>query len=319
MDYALYNSVASRILSGPYVKVVDWNKDERKLMLVPVNIEQEFNCFKSQFDMAFNINGFKSIEEKIQVRHEINKALNYLGEKFNEIGFEYRIGEDGEEIRTFNWAKYVKYDFNSLTTDNGWDNLYRNTKPNSSGEYEMDDGHMFGSEYDVEAESMVKSSIKKLQELFEIFKGEIIKELSGVKNSPPPFEDNTKLQNELINNMQLLTELKRGLTEYGFFNLPKIKAIQDPQNIEKLVEYILKKQLPEKIAMLVYLEFPEFIVENTKTKQDMFQQMSKILGVPERAIKGNIYVLNSKSGEDKTRYTSHLHIENTKKFYKNLI
>ncbi len=309
--------MASRILRGPYVKVVDWNKDERKLMLVPVNIEQEFNRFKSQFDMAFNINGFKSIEEKIQVRHEIDIALNYLGEKFNEIGFEYRIGEDGEEIKKFNWVKYVKYDFTSITTDNGWDNLYRNTKPDPSGEYEMDDGHMFGSDYDMEAEMMVRNQIIELQEMFRIFKCNKIDLLS--KNSNPKLEDDTKLQTVVINDMKLLTELKSGLTEHGFFDLPKIKAIKDPQNIEKIVEYLLTKQLPEKIALLVFLEFPELIVKNTKTKQGMWEKLSNLLGSQIRAVKGNIYVLGHKSEENKTKYTSHLHVENTINFYKNLI
>lgn len=183
MDDSLYDYLVSEILKGPYVKVTAWDLEKRTLVLTSVEIENQFNSFKSLFNLTFNLNVSESIQNEIQLRRQIVLVLRYLERKFNEIGFEYRIGEDGEEIRKFNWEKYVKYDFTSITTDNGWDNLYRNTKPDPSGEYEMDDGHMFGSDYDIEAEMMVRNQIIQLQEMFRNFKKEKFDFLSSPTNS----------------------------------------------------------------------------------------------------------------------------------------
>lgn len=225
MDDSLYDKLAAKIIRGPYVKVTNLDTEKRTLVLAPVEIAEEFKGFKYNFETRFNLIVSDSVQKEIQLRHEINIALNYLGEKFNEIGFEYRIGEDGEEIRTFNWAKYVKYDFNSLTTDNGWDNLYRNTKPDSSGEYEMDDGHMFGSEYDAEAEELVRKQIKKIQELFEKFKKEKIFQLSKGINT------NKYLPNK--------TEKTSG-NESSVINLYRLKFSKDE---DKVRVYDLIKEL----------------------------------------------------------------------------
>lgn len=255
-----------------------------------IDIESEFGKFQNNFNSVF-------ITEKGKIN-----ALKYFDQFFNhQLGYVTVPDErvPGGERYQFDWAKLVFYLIKEYEGSSNYWEYFRNW---------LDDGnnHIFKG-YDEKIEQMALEAHEKLINKFNSFKEEVNQLL---------FETNTTHQNDQKDDISFF---KSGLTEHGFFNLPKIKAIQDPQNIEKLLEYIFIKQLPEKIAMLVYLEFPNYMVGNTKTNDAMFLQLSKLLGTHPRTVKGNIYVLNPKSEEKKTRYTSHLHTETTINFYKNLI
>lgn len=94
------------------------------------------------------------------------------------------------------------------------------------------------------------------------------------------------------------------LEKYGFFELPKVKQLSEP-NKQSLIEMISANNLPYRIAMIEYLGFIQYLkAEHFKTDNKLFKAVANWFEVADRAVKGNIYVLNEMSNENRTRYTA---------------
>lgn len=115
-------------------------------------------------------------------------------------------------------------------------------------------------------------------------------------------------------------KLKAALGKYGFFELPKVKQLSEP-NKQNLVELISTNGLPYSIAMFEYLGFLKHIEnEHFKTKYELNKEVAKWFNSDKegRAVKGNISSLSDYSTENKSKYTAHIHKENVKTDYQKL-
>lgn len=132
---------------------------------------------------------------------------------------------------------------------------------------------------------------------------------------------------QLINEIQCLPtqqtgtkadKLKAQLSEYGFFELPKVKQLSETKK-QSLIEFICSNNLPYTIAMLDFLGFLKHLkTEHFTTDYKLFQAVAIWFEVSARTIKGNVYVLNEKSSEDRTRYTADQQKKKVQKDYEEL-
>jgi hypothetical protein len=114
-------------------------------------------------------------------------------------------------------------------------------------------------------------------------------------------------------------KLKAELITYGFFELSMVKQLSEP-NKQSLVELISKNGLPYSIAMIEYLGFLKHLkAEHFTTDYKLFKAVADWFKVAERAVKGNIYVLNKNSKENKERYTADQHRQTVQNDYQKLI
>lgn len=102
--------------------------------------------------------------------------------------------------------------------------------------------------------------------------------------------------------------------KYNFQDIEKVK-----NKAELLINHFTQKSTPYIIAYLNYLEFDTYLLENyCRTKEEMYEIISKILNVSKRDVKGNILVMQPKSNEDKNRYNSNNYIKEVEKHYKSI-
>ena len=127
------------------------------------------------------------------------------------------------------------------------------------------------------------------------------------KENLPPQQTETKTD-----------KLKAELGKYGFFELSKVKQLSEP-NKQSLIELISTNDLPYSIAMFEYLVFLKHLkAEHFTTDYKLFKAVAKWFKVAERAVKGNIYVLNEHSKENRTRYTADQQKQTVQKDYEKL-
>ncbi len=113
-------------------------------------------------------------------------------------------------------------------------------------------------------------------------------------------------------------KFKAELGEYGFFELSKVKQLSEP-NKQSLIELISTNDLPYSIAMFEYLAFLKHLkAKHFTTDYELFKAVAKWFEVNERAVKGNIYVLNERSKENRTRYTADQQKQTVQKDYEKL-
>lgn len=115
-------------------------------------------------------------------------------------------------------------------------------------------------------------------------------------------------------------KLKAELGKYGFFELPKVMELSEP-NKQSLVELISTNGLPYSIAMFEYLDFLKHIKnEHFTVKYKLNKEVAKWFNSDKegRAVKGNISSLSEYSREDKNKYTAHTHKEAVKTDYQKL-
>ena len=130
----------------------------------------------------------------------------------------------------------------------------------------------------------------------------------------------TDLINEILSLPPQQTEtktdkLKAELGKYGFFELLKVKQLSEP-NKQSLVELISTNDLPYSIAMVEYLGFIKHLkAEHFTTDYKLFKAVANWFEVDERAVKGNIYVLNEFSKENRKRYTADQQKQTVQKNY----
>lgn len=112
--------------------------------------------------------------------------------------------------------------------------------------------------------------------------------------------------------------LKSELSKFGFFELPKVKQLSE-LNKQTLFELICANGLPYSIAMFEHLAFIKYLKsEHFTTNNKLFKAVGNWFGVTERTIKGNIYVLNETTAENKKRYTADQHKQTVKNDYDKL-
>lgn len=134
-----------------------------------------------------------------------------------------------------------------------------------------------------------------------------IDEITPLLKALPPQQTETKTD-----------KLKAELGKYGFFELSKVKQLSEP-NKQSLIELISTNNLPYSIAMFEYLGFLKYLkTEHLKTDYKLFKEVSKWFDVTDRAVKGNIYVLNEFSKENRTRYTADQQKQTVQKDYEKL-
>lgn len=113
-------------------------------------------------------------------------------------------------------------------------------------------------------------------------------------------------------------KLKAELSKHGFFELPKVNQLSE-LNRQSLIELISTNNLPYSIAMFDYLDFIKHLkAEYLPINDKLFIEISKWFSVNDRAVKGNINVLNKISKEDRTRYTADKQKQTVQKDYEKL-
>lgn len=148
--------------------------------------------------------------------------------------------------------------------------------------------------------------IKALKKWLQLHKA-YFKEITPLLKALPPQQTETKSD-----------KLKTELSKYGFFELSKVKQLSEP-NKQSLIELISTNDLPYRIAMFDYLGFLKHLkTEHLGTDYKLFKEVAKWFDVAERAVKGNIYVLNEVSKENTTRYTAHQQKQTVQKEYEKL-
>lgn len=134
-----------------------------------------------------------------------------------------------------------------------------------------------------------------------------IDEITPLLKALPPQQNETKTD-----------KLKAELGKYGFFELSKVKQLSEP-NKQSLIELISTNDLPYSIAMFEYLGFLKHLkAEHFTADYKLFKVVSKWFEVAERAVKGNIYVLNEHSKENRTRYTADQQKQTVQKDYEKI-
>lgn len=134
-----------------------------------------------------------------------------------------------------------------------------------------------------------------------------IDEITPLLKALPPQQAETKKD-----------KLKAELGKYGFFELSKVKQLSEP-NKQSLIELISTNDLPYSIAMFEYLGFLKHLkAEHFTTDYKLFKAVAKWFEVAERAVKGNIYVLNEHSKENRTRYTADQQKQTVQKDYEKI-
>lgn len=127
------------------------------------------------------------------------------------------------------------------------------------------------------------------------------------KDNLPPQQAETKTD-----------KLKGELGKYGFFELPMVKQLSEP-NKQSLIELISTNKLPYGIAMFDFLKFLEYLEsEHFNSKYKLFNEVSKWFDVDSRAVKGNISVLCGGSLENRLRYTADQKKQIVKRDYEKL-
>lgn len=143
-----------------------------------------------------------------------------------------------------------------------------------------------------------------------------------LNNEKAYFQEILPLIAKQVNNIKpepnKIDRLSSALEKYQFEQLPKVASLKDTGR-KSLVAQIAIKELPYQIAMLRFLGFIDYLRKHYfRTNEKLFKELAAVLKANERAVKGNIYVLNSKSTENKSRYTAHLHIDEVTKDYEKM-
>jgi hypothetical protein len=98
--------------------------------------------------------------------------------------------------------------------------------------------------------------------------------------------------------------LRNRISELGFFTLPKTSILKEEQK-QSLIEILQTKNTPYVIAIFSYLGFIDFLYHvKFKKKEEAQYNLSQILEVDVRTIRGLISVLSPKSKENITKYAT---------------
>lgn len=125
-------------------------------------------------------------------------------------------------------------------------------------------------------------------------------------------ESNLEQHTEILNTEIVLKSL-------GFYDLKKV-SILPKESQKELTSLFAENSVPYRIALLDFLGFFKNLEIKSVSKKAMHIMLAKteLLGKNERAIRGNINVLDSFSTEDRNRYTADIHQDIVQRDYQNL-
>ena len=110
-------------------------------------------------------------------------------------------------------------------------------------------------------------------------------------------------------------KLKENMSNYGFNDLPLIKALTYPKK-EELIALMSTSSIDYCIAMFDYLGYINYLkTQYFDTTKEMNTEIAVWLGSNERDIQGQISRLKPSSKEKKPDYKSYLEVENVKNDY----
>lgn len=107
----------------------------------------------------------------------------------------------------------------------------------------------------------------------------------------------------------------------GFYEIPMIASLSKLAQYEFVMKLLLSK-IPLKVALLDHIGFMQFMEEhNGYNKTSILELIAQAVGLKKdnRELKGNIYVLNEESNEDKAKYTAYKSKPEAEAFYKSLL
>jgi hypothetical protein len=111
----------------------------------------------------------------------------------------------------------------------------------------------------------------------------------------------------------------REVEQYKFSELPKYKALST-KNQMRLISQILESSIPQAVAMLSFLEFPNHLKTMfSMNKEKQYHHIAKSLKASVRSVKGNFLVLDPESNEDRFKYTANEHEEKVRDLYISLL
>ena len=124
---------------------------------------------------------------------------------------------------------------------------------------------------------------------------------------------------QLLLGQERFPNLSEKLSELDFFELSKTKTLKEEQKIS-LIGLLKEKSVAYIIAMFHHIGFIEYLyIEKFKKKEVAQVSLSQILGVDKRTIRGQISVLNPRSKENITKYTSIIHLSDVIEDFKSII
>jgi hypothetical protein len=245
----------------------------------------------------------------------MKNLIKAIGKYLNDIGsLEYLIDIDNKKIADFDFEEIDRalYDGLSLITNHlqliylqGNDLVLNRVKIEL---LKIEDTLLksnFGINIRVVEHNFECSLEPEIHEALNKIKLKYVKELIGLIDSfLQTHETETKTD-----------KLKAQLIKYGFFELPKVKKLSESAK-QSLVELISRNGLPYNIAMFDFLGFVRHLkAEHFTTDYKLFKAVAIWFGVSPRTIKGNVYVLNEKSNENRTRYSANQQKEKVQKDY----
>ena len=147
------------------------------------------------------------------------------------------------------------------------------------------------------------------QNTFDIFKATLT--AGSIINIPIAENNNSKIESKS-------EKIKSNLSNYGFFEIPKVKNLTTQQK-QSLLDLLCSKSSPYTIAMLDYIGFIKHLTfEHSMTAAKISKLIGAWLDMDTRAVKGNMAVLDEYSNENRNRYTADKHKENVKNDYQQL-
>jgi len=139
--------------------------------------------------------------------------------------------------------------------------------------------------------------------------------------SSTPAEDINPIEasaQEIYSFKQKRDDLKRNLENAGILELDLVKSLK-PDKYILLINHLYENKLPYVIAMFKHIGFLDYLSIEYKTKKEIHSIIASWVGLSNsRGVKGNIDVLNPRSEDNRTRYTSYKYLEEVKEFYDTL-
>jgi hypothetical protein len=109
------------------------------------------------------------------------------------------------------------------------------------------------------------------------------------------------------------------VSPYNFLELPKMKCLSAEKQKELVLNLV--KDIPYAIAMIEFLEYPQYLANNyegMKTKSNQYKHIAKALCSKLDTVKGHFIALRNPSSNKAINYSSHQYTEIVKNDYQNI-
>jgi hypothetical protein len=109
------------------------------------------------------------------------------------------------------------------------------------------------------------------------------------------------------------------VSPYNFLELPKMKCLSAEKQKELVLNLV--KDIPYAIAMIEFLEYPQYLANNyegMKTKSNQYKHIAKALCSKFDTVKGHFIALRNPSSNKAINYSSHQYTKIVKNDYQNI-